>query len=412
MVGAGIVGLSCAYHLLRRGRGVTVVDREGPGAGSSWGNSGLIVPSHSIPLAAPGVISRGLRWLADPASPFYVRPRPSADLVRWLLRFRSAARGGPMERSAAVLASLTLAGVRAWDELVESERIECGYARRGLLALYATDHGMAEGAEEAELLGRLGVPAAVLDRDAVLEIEPAASGEIRGGVHFGADANLDPAAAVSGLARRVEEMGGRIEAGRAVTSIAVSGGAVERVEAGDASYRPREVVLAAGSWSPGIARTVGIRLPVQPAKGYSVTIPSTPDGWRPRIPLMAHEARAALAPIGDGMRMAGTLELTGMDLSINRRRVRAIASGLGRYVPGLAGMQVDPAQVWCGLRPCAPDGLPIIGRPGAVGGLIVATAHAMIGMTLGPITGRLVSQLAMGERPELDLAPVSPNRFG
>ena len=356
-------------------------------------------------------MSQGLRWLIDPASPFYVRPRPSADLARWLWRFRAAARRGPMERSAAVLASLTLAGARAWEELMEEERIECGYARRGLLALYATDRGMAEGVEEAELLGRCGVPTEVLDPAAVREIEPAASGEVRGGVHYTGDANLDPSALVQGLARRVEEMGGRIETGQEVTAIIARGGAVERVEAKGAAYRPRELVLAAGSWSTAIARTAGIRLPVQPAKGYSVTVPAGPGGWLPSIPLMAHEARAALAPMAGAMRMAGTLELAGMDLSISRRRVRAIAAGLERYITGLGGVEIDPDRVWAGLRPCAPDGLPIIGRPRPMKGMIVATAHAMIGMTLGPVTGRLVSKIAMGEHLEMDLAPVSPDRF-
>ena len=317
-----------------------------------------------------------------------------------------------MERSAAVLAALTLAGARAWEELMEEERIDCGYARRGLLSLYATDRGMAEGVEESELLGRCGVPSVVLDLDGVREIEPAASDEVRGGVHYPGDANLDPSALVQGLARRVEEMGGKIEAGREVSAIVARSGAVERVEARGATYRPREVVLAAGSWSAAIARTAGVRLPVQPAKGYSVTVPAGPGGWLPRMPLMAHEARAALAPMAGVMRMAGTLELAGMDLSINRRRVRAIGAGLKRYVNGLEGVEIDPDRSWAGLRPCAPDGLPIIGRPRAMKGMIVATAHAMIGMTLGPVTGRLVAQLAMDDQPEIDLGPVSPSRFG
>ena len=390
---------------------MTVIDRTGVAAGSSAGNSGLIVPSHSIPLASPGVITKSLRWLIDPSSPFYVKPRPSRELASWLCRFLSAARRGPMERSAGILASLTLASAREYEELIPKEQIECHYQRRGMLALYTSQEGLAEGADEAELMRGYGIRSTNLEPHEVLEIEPSTAPEVKGGVLYETDSNLEPTELMRGLASRVVAMGGVIESGREVTSISTRGGRITSVTATGAQYQPNEVVLAAGSWSAEIGRLLGMRLPVQPAKGYSITVTAEDLGWRPAIPVMAHEARAALAPMGDRIRMAGTLELGGMNMRIDRRRVGAIVSGIGRFLNVPGGMQIDHRQVWCGLRPCTPDGLPVIGRTGSHENLIIATGHAMIGMTLGPITGRLVSQLASGDEPEMDVAPLAPGRF-
>ena len=390
---------------------MTVIDRTGVAAGSSAGNSGLIVPSHSIPLAAPGVITRSLRWLLDPSSPFFVKPRPSRELASWLWRFLSAARHGPLERSAGILSALTLASAREYEELIPGEQIECHYVRRGLLGLYTTREGLAEGAAEAELMRGHGIRSTNLEPHEILEIEPSIAPEVRGGVLYETDSNLDPTELMRGLAGRVVGMGGVIESGREVTSISTRGGMVTGVTTVGSQYRPNEVVLAAGSWSPEIGLCLGLRLPVQPAKGYSITVTAGDSGWRPELPIMAHEARAALAPMGARIRMAGTLELAGMNTRIDRRRVRAIVAGIGRFLTLPGGMQFDHGQVWCGLRPCTPDGLPIVGRPGSLENLIIATGHAMIGMTLGPITGRLVSQLAAGDEPEMDVAPLAPDRF-
>lgn len=406
-----MIGVCAAYYLLKGGRQVTVIDREGVAAGSSFGNSGLIVPSHSIPLAAPGVITKGLRWLVDPGSPFYVKPRLSRDLASWLWRFQAAARRGPMERSVPVLAGLTLAGARLYDELIEEEEIPCHYQRRGMLGLYTTDHGLAEGMDEADTMRRHGIRSRRLDPDEVVEMEPTVRPGLKGGVLYETDSNLDPAGFVSGLANRVVAMGGTIVPGEEVLSLATLGENVTEVVATHSTYRPQEVVLAAGSWSPQIGKRLGLRLPVQPAKGYSITVRMPSHGPKPKMPIMAHEARAAVAPIGPDLRMAGTLELSGLNTDIDRRRVRAVVSGLKRYVTSLDEAEVEPEDVWCGMRPCTPDGLPIVGRPGDFDNVIVATGHAMIGMTLGPITGQLVSEIAAGKRPTLDIAPIAPDRF-
>ena len=417
MVGAGVIGVCTAYYLLKSGRQVTVIDREGVAAGSSFGNSGLIVPSHSIPLAAPGMITKGLRWLADPSSPFYVKPRLSLDLASWLWRFQAAARHGPMRRAVPVLAELTLASARLYEGLIPDESIDCHYLNRGMLGLYITDAGMEEGLAEAELMRQYGIASRPLTPDQAMEMEPTVRPGIKGGVLYETDSGLDPARFLHGLADRVRSLGGIIETGadREAHALSTSGRRVTEVVTGDTRFRAQEVVIAAGAWSPSLGRELGLRLPVQPAKGYSITIPLGEGETGPGMPIMAHEARAAVAPMGPVVRLAGTLELSGLNTDIDRRRVRAIVSGLSRYVTGLDRAQNgrgEPEQVWCGMRPCTPDGLPIIGRPKSLDNVVVATGHAMIGMTLGPITGRLVSQLIDKQEPEIDLTPVSPDRFG
>ncbi len=416
IIGAGVIGVCAAYYLLKGGREVTIVDREGVAAGSSFGNSGLIVPSHSIPLPAPGVISKGLRWLIDPGSPFFVKPRLSRDLASWLWRFQLAARRGPMERSVPILTGLSLASARAYRELIPQEGIECHYVERGVLSVYATRGGLKEAMSEIDILKRHGIAARPLSPDEVLDIEPTVRPDIKGGVLYETDSNFEPASFVNGLAKTVVSLGGEIESGREVQDISTSGQKVTEVVAGDTRYRPQEVVLAAGSWSARLGKQIGLRIPVQPAKGYSITITPNPGNGGAgtktvSMPIMAYEARTTLAPMGPDIRLAGTLELSGLNTDVDRRRVRAMVSGIRRYVTGLDEMEIDPGTAWCGMRPCTPDGLPIIGRPLSLQNLIVATGHAQIGMTLGPITGRLVSQIAAGTEPELDVTPVAPDRF-
>jgi D-amino-acid dehydrogenase len=411
VIGAGVIGVCSAYYLLKAGREVTIVDREGVAAGSSFGNSGLIVPSHSIPLAAPGIISKGLRWLIDPGSPFYVKPRLSRELASWMWRFQAAARRGPMERSVPVLADLTLASAEIYRELIPEEGIECHYIQRGMLGLYSSKHGLAEGTEEANIMRRHGVGSRMLSPEEVVEIEPTVKPGIKGGVLYETDSNLEPASFVQAMADRVIAMGGKIETGQSVDALSTTGRQITEVLAGNVRYRPQEVVLAAGSWSPQLGKQLGVSLPVQPAKGYSITVTSPKGAKSPGIPLMAHEARVGVAPMGPDLRLAGTLELSGLNTNIDKRRVRAIVKGLSRYVTGIEDTPVTGDRVWCGMRPCTPDGLPIIGRPGSLDNIVIATGHAMIGMTLGPITGRLVSQIAARAEPEINTEPVSPDRF-
>jgi D-amino-acid dehydrogenase len=407
VVGGGVVGVCAAYYLVRRGLPVALVEKGDIAAGSSYGNAGLIVPSHSVPLAAPGVLRQGLRWMLDPESPFYIRPRPSRELGRWLFRFARACTESHVRRALPVIRDLSRMSLDLYRELAALPGLEFGFRQDGALAVYRTAAGLEHGRHEAALLEAAGIGAQVLDGAGARALEPALRRDLAGAVHFPGDAHVTPDRFVRGLAREAEGLGARLLTGTEVLGFTRRGGRIAAVETTRGDLAAEQVVLAAGSWSAGLARGLGLDLPIQPAKGYSVTCDRPASG--PRMPLLLGEARVAVTPMGDALRFAGTLELAGLDLAIDRRRVAAIRRAVPQYLAGDAGSTVR--EIWRGLRPCSPDGLPYIGRPARCDNLIVATGHAMIGVSLGPVTGALVAQLAAGEPPMLDLSLLGPGRF-
>ncbi len=408
VIGGGVIGVCSAYYLAKGGCTVTLIDKADICAGSSYGNAGLIVPSHSVPLAAPGVLWQGLKWMLDPESPFYIKPRLDRDLLAWLWRFRGACRESHVARAVPVLRELHYASLALYRELATLDGAAGGFAQRGVLGVFRTAKGYEAGLHEARALEDHGLPSKPLDGAAARALEPSLSADVVGAVLFPDDAHLIPAAFVTELGRAAAALGVRVRPGTEVLALETAGRRVRRVETTRGAIEADQVVLAAGSWSPGLARTLGLSLPIQPAKGYSLTFERPPHG--PALPLLLGEARFAVTPMGETLRFAGTLELAGLDFSINRRRVAAIARGAGGYLRGVDGLRL--LEIWRGLRPCTPDGLPVIGRPARFENLILATGHAMIGVSLGPVTGKLVAQLAAGAPPLCDLRPVSPDRFG
>jgi D-amino-acid dehydrogenase len=408
VIGGGVIGVCAAYELARRGLPVTLVERGDVAAGSSYGNAGLVVPSHSVPLAAPGVLRQGLRWMLDADSPFYVRPRPRRDLVRWLLRFRRSCTEAHVRRALPVLRDLSRASLDRYRELAALPGLDFGFRQDGVLAVFRTPAGLAHGRHEAALLESAGIAAKVLDGAEARSLEPALREGLAGGVHFPDDAHLTPDRFVRGLARIAGALGARVLTGTEVLGLAVRGRAIAQVQTTRGDLDADQVVLAAGSWSPALARAAGLDLPLEPAKGYSVTVDRPPDG--PHMPVLLGEARVAVTPMGDALRFAGTLELAGLDLGVSARRVAAIRRAVPEYLARGAGTRLR--EIWRGLRPCSPDGLPYVGRTRRSENLVVATGHAMVGISLGPITGALVAQVVARETPALDLAPLSPDRFG
>jgi D-amino-acid dehydrogenase len=408
VIGAGVIGVCSAYYLQKAGRRVTIVERDEVCSGSSYGNAGWIVPSHSVPLAAPGAVLKGLRWMFNPESPFYIKPRLDLDLLKWLLRFRAAANERAVRRSLPVLCGLSNASLALYQKLVVDEALDCHYEQTGLMGLYKTDRGYEVGIEEARVLEEFGIPTRVLSSSEVVEMAPAVRSDLAGGIFFDDDAHLKPDDFVNGLASRFQEQGGEILTGTKVRGFELAGRRIESVETSRGGFHPDKVVLAAGAWSPGVARDLKLKLPVQPAKGYSITFDAL-DGVIP-FPIMLAEARMGVTPLGPRMRLAGTLELSGINLDIKDRRVDALRRGPARYFNSV--LERTNEQVWCGMRPLSPDGLPIIGVPGGVSNLIVATGHSMTGVTQGPATGKLVSEIATGEATIIDPTPVSPRRFG
>lgn len=397
VVGAGVVGLSAARVLAARGRRVVVLDAGDAAPASSVGNAGLVVPSHSLPLAAPGAVGKGLRWMLDPESPFYLKPRFSPALWSWLWKFRAACRADRALAALPLLRDLH----RASRALFVEWAADCAFETRGLLCVFRTPEGLAEGRHEAELLRGGGLPSEQLDADAARARCPSLRPGLAGAIHYPEDAHLDPRRFLATLARGAElrpgAVGGFETDGRRVLRAITPSGPVEAAT----------FVLAAGSWTPSLARPLRLRVPIQPAKGYSLTF-ERPAGF-PELPLILMEDKVAVTPMGPLLRLAGTLELAGPDLSINERRVGALRRAADRALAGLEG--AAPRETWAGLRPCTPDGLPLLGRPRAWDNVVLAAGHAMIGLSLGPVSGAIAADLAVGAAPAFDLRLLDPDRF-
>lgn len=406
ILGGGVIGISAAYYLAEQGASVTVIEMGEVASGSSYANAGLIVPSHAVPLAAPGALADGLKWMLDPASPFYIKPRLSPDLWAWIARFLLASRTGPMRRAIPLLRDLHLASAKLYAELASRRDLKFDYEQKGLLTAYLTAQGLHHGQAEVKLLNEFGVDAELLDASATRKKEPALRESIAGGVYFPHDGHFNPAKFVQGLAEIAENKGVRIQRKTEILRIQTSGNEIKSVLTTSGTFYGKQIVLAAGAWSPRVARDLVVNVPVQAAKGYSMSV-KRPDGG-PSMPLILGESRVAVTPMGDTLRFAGTLEMAGIDLTVNPRRVDAIADAATNY------LKVDRPptnDVWRGLRPCSPDGLPILGRAKNYSNLILATGHAMLGMSLGPLSGKLVAQIALGKPTEMDISALTPARF-
>jgi len=409
VIGAGAIGVCSAHYLREHGFTVTVVEKGEICSGSSYGNAGMIVPSHSVPLAAPGVISKGIKWLLNPESPFFIKPRLDLNLLSWLWEFRRSCKTHRMHKSIPVIRDLNLASLKLFGTLAETENLNFGFEKNGMLSLFSTSSGYREGVNEARLMQKSGIEAVILDADGIRQHLDGIRYTAVGGVFYPQDAGIIPHRFVREMARHTESKGTVIHTSTEVLGFKTSGRKVTTVMTTRGDISAETVVLAGGSWSPEIVRDLRLKLPIQPAKGYSVTY-RRPENC-PDIPVGLAEGKVIVSPMGDTMRIAGTLELAGLDLSISRRRVHAIIRNMPKYFPDLTPETLELIEIWRGLRPCTPDGLPFLGRPRHYENLIVAAGHAMIGMSLSPITGKLVSQLVAHETPDLDLSPLRIERF-
>lgn len=409
IIGGGVMGLCSAYYCAREGARVTLLERQVIGSGSSAENAGLVTPSHFIPLAAPGVMAQGLKWMLDPESPFYIKPRFDADLISWILKFRKAATERQVRTAMPLLRDLAWKSLRLYEQLAGEEHLEFGLQKRGLLMLYASAKGEQRCRHEADLAAQIGVEAEVFDRSQLEKLEPRVSFGAAGGVYFPGDAHLSPAAFLVAMTDRLRTMGVTILPGTGVLGMDRNSTRVTAVRTTSDIFESDVCVIAGGAWSGGMVQDLRVNLPLQPGKGYSVTLDHPPVQLT--IPSILTEARVAVTPLGNQLRLAGTMELAGYDLSINRRRVEAIIRAVPRYYSGFSTAAVDREHPWRGLRPCSPDGLPYIGRLRTYRNIIVATGHAMVGMSLGPVTGSLVADLVAGRAPSIDIGLLDPERF-
>ncbi|MFT4603335.1 MAG: D-amino-acid dehydrogenase [Rhodothermales bacterium] len=394
VIGGGVIGLTTALYLQRAGRSVTLVAASLAGEGASAGNAGMIVPSHVIPLSAPGVISQGLRWLTRRDAPFHLKPQLNLAFLRWLWQFRAHCTAAHVERCIPILRDLGLASVEGFDELA-AESDDFGLAHTGLLIAYHTPAMEDAMAHEAEKARCAGLEARVLDTAGLRAKQPHLRSNATGAILYEQDARVDPNLLLASLCRRFEEAGGEMRHGVTVSSIE-SG----RVTLLGGELTAEDIVVCAGAWTPRLVP----RISIQPARGYSVTIKAPRDS--PPIPMILIEDRVTMTLMPGKLRFAGTLSLSGFESKVDQLRIRPILDEARRYQPDL---NTDELPVWSGYRPASPDGLPFIGR--VADGVWVNAGHGMMGVSLAPASGKLMCALVTGTEPPVSPGPFAPDRL-
>lgn len=401
IIGGGIVGLSSAYYLQKKGYEVTVLDKGDVTDNCSYGNAGMIVPSHFVPLAAPGMISQGIRWMFNSKSPFYVRPSLNLNLVNWGLKFMKHATSKHVKQSAEPLRDLSLLSKKLYEDLTNEPGFNFELTNNGILAFYKTEQAGEEEAHLAEKANELGLDMAVLNAAECKALQPQLNLDVLGAVHYRCDAHLYPGKLMENLLTYLEQNNVKIMRNKEVDGIETDSSKITRVFTGNDVWEADEYVLATGSWSPAIAKMVNLNISLMPGKGYSFMEPEPKK--RMTIPALLCEARVAITPMNGSIRYGGTMELDKINSRINMQRVKGIVESVPKYFPDLKPDFPAQDKIWYGFRPSSPDGLPYIGRSAAQKNLVVATGHGMMGLSLGPATGLLVSQIIAEQQTEIKI---------
>lgn len=410
IVGGGIVGLCAAWYLKQEGCEVTVIDKDDYADGTSFGNAGMIVPSHFVPMATPGVIAQGLKWLLNSKSPFYIKPRLNADLIQWLWYFYRSANARHVETAMPVLYALNERSKWLYKAMAAEQGFDFGFEERGLLLLYKTQKQAREEEALVEKAHRLGVKAAIFDKKGLQDLEPEMDLDVLGGAYFPGDAHLYPNQLMVQLTTRLRQLGVSFVPNTAIVDFNIRGSKIEALLTDEGDTLPVDnVVLASGSWTGLLLKKAGVKIHLQDGKGYSITLEK--PKLRPRIPAILSEAKVAITPIGDDLRIGGTLELSGLSGKISHKRVKGIVESMPMYYKNLDIPFTDETKIWKGYRPCTPDGIPYIGKSEYLSNLFVGTGHGMMGLSLGAVTGKLLSELMTHQKPMLAIHPFRLNRF-
>jgi len=409
VVGGGIIGAACAYYLSREGIDVTLLDRDRFGHGCSGENCGLLAYSHVLPLAAPGAVRKTLKAVFRSGSPLYVKPRLSPAMWTWMIRFARHCNEDAMFASARARASLINASCRLFRQMQKEEHLDCECEDRGCLFVFSTREALDEHEKTQRILWEeFDTPAVRLDHDELIAFEPAIiPGVAAGGWHYPGDRHLRPEKLLTELRRILEQRGVVIRERCDVTDFIRRGDRAVAVHTAAGEIEGSAFVLATGALTPQWARHLGCRIPIQPGKGYSITMPR--PAVCPKTPIIFEAEKVVVTPLQTCYRLGSTMEFSGYDETLNRRRLQLLVDGTRHYLREPTSEPVE--NEWYGWRPMTYDGLPIIDRSPAMSNVYIAAGHNMLGTTLAPATGRLVAALVTGALPHIDPSPFEATRF-
>ncbi|HLO97124.1 MAG TPA: FAD-dependent oxidoreductase [Fimbriimonas sp.] len=410
VVGGGIIGLSSAYYLAKAGHQVTIIDANQPDADNcSHGNLGLVVPSHFVPLAAPGVLQYGIKMMFNKRSPFGYHLPPSWQQILWSLRFATKCTHKHVADSVELLAELNLTSRALYDELHTEFNQEFEWMKKGMMILCIDQKSLDAEQHEVERARSLGLDVRMLNKQETAALDPDIEMNMVGCAHYAQDCHLSPTEFMSAMRRRFPAMGVKEMFGERIKSITTNIGEVELNTEKGATYRFDKVVMAGGYLAGKVRMPNKKKLSIMPGKGYSMTVQGMKN--RPSVPSILIGARVAITPMHGGLRIGGTLEVGNFNDRVDQNRVEGIIKSTLQHFPTLEEDKIRATPVWHGHRPCSPDGLPFIGTDKEDDRIIHASGHSMMGVSLAPVTGMLVAQIASREVPSISVEKMSPNRY-
>lgn len=411
IIGAGIAGLSSAYYLLQKGWQVEILEQNDLSNNCSYGNAGMIVPSHFTPLAAPGVVAQGIRWMFDSKSPFYVKPSLNTQLLSWGLKFLKHSNQSHVDRSAAAIRDLNLASSSLYNEIAGKEEFDFELNQNGILMLYKTEKVAEEETELAHKAISLGLTVDILDKKGIQELEPNTQLDVIGGVNYKCDGHMNPVKLMKQMISYLQNNGVIFHTQHKVAGYEIAGNTINAIIANGKKFSADRFVMTGGSFLPELAQKAGIKIQLMPGKGYSfMHTPENPIHRLEHAALLL-EARVAVTPMNGQIRFGGTMELASHQNKINMKRVEGIVQSIPKYLPDFQVKLPKESEIWFGYRPCAPDGLPYLGQSSKLKNLIIAGGGGMMGLSLGPIFGKTVSELANDQKPTVEIKIFNPERF-
>jgi len=409
VVGGGVIGAACAHYLTLAGWQVTIVEQGDFGRGCSHGNCGFVCPSHVLPLAGPGAVRQALKALFQRNSPLKIRLRLDVGLWRWLYRFARRCHAADMIQTGRALQALLASSRTLYDELIAGESLDCEWQPLGMLFVMRTPEGMEHYAATDRLLhDAFGLAAKRYDGAALTELEPALRPGLAGGFYYDCDGHLRPDKLMSSWKKALQTRGVVIREHCTMTGFVQADGKARAVATTQGELAADAFVVAAGALTPLLQGHLGCRIPIQPGKGYSITMPR--PARCPRLPLIFEEHRVAVTPMQSGYRLGSTMEFAGYDRTLHRARLELLKEAARHYLLEPYGEPVE--EEWFGWRPMTYDGMPIIDRSPLLSNVMVAAGHNMIGMATAPATGKLVAELVSEVAPHIDQVPYNVRRFG
>ena len=410
IIGGGIIGLCSAYYLQKKGYQITVIDKGDINDGCSFGNSGYVCPSHFTPLASPGIIAQGIRWMMSATSPFYIKPRFNYDLAKWCVSFWRNSNAATVEKNAPHLYNLLTLSRKLTSDIKNEIGNSFDMEEKGILMLYKTTAIEQHEKELADKSATFGLKTQILNGDEVQALEPAQKVDVLGGVLYTDDAHLHPGKLMKALYNDLERKGVNFMTRTSVVSFEKQHNKVTSVITDKGKLETDELVLSTGSWLPLVSRKLGVHILLQPGKGYSLTFNNINGNLN--YPSILVDRRVAMTPMGRDLRMGGTMEISGINNNLLVKRAEAIYNAAKSYYPDLPVRFPETNQIWNGLRPLSPDGLPYLGRPKQYKNVVIAGGHAMLGLALAAGSGKVVEEMTSNEKSSVPLEAFKVERFG